>query len=191
MEDTPQDVLRAHIEEIVALTDQEFEWVFSAFTLRRLRKHQFAVQAGGLVDSEFFVVKGLLKASFTNEQGKTHILQFAMENWWVSDYSALNRRSPAVLDIDCLEESIVLYISRDAKARLCAASHKMEHFFRIKTGTGYVSLQQRILSLMNDDVRSRYEQLLKQYPSLFQRVPKALIAAYLGVSRETLSRLDN
>ncbi|MDR3712045.1 MAG: Crp/Fnr family transcriptional regulator [Puia sp.] len=190
MEDTTQDILRAHIEEIVSLTDDEFERAFSAFTLRRLKKHQFVVQSGGLVDSEFFVVKGLLKASFTNEQGRTHILQFAMENWWVSDYLALNRHTYAALDIDCLEESVVLCLSRDTKANVCAASHKMEHFFRIKTGAGYVSLQQRILSLMNDDAQSRYAQLLKQYPSLFQRVPKALIAAYLGVSRETLSRLS-
>jgi CRP-like cAMP-binding protein len=66
----------------------------------------------------------------------------------------------------------------------------VEHFFRIKTSSGYVSLQQRILSLLNNDVRSRYAELLAQYPSMFQRVPKTLIASYLGVSRETLSRLS-
>jgi hypothetical protein len=64
----------------------------------------------------------------------------------------------------------------------------MERFFRVKTTSGYISLQQRVLSLLNQDAHARYRQLYTQYPSLFQRVPKALLAAYLGVSRETLSR---
>jgi CRP-like cAMP-binding protein len=67
----------------------------------------------------------------------------------------------------------------------------MEHFFRKKLNAGYVALQQRILSLLNSSAKERYEGLLKQYPSLFQKVPKTLIAAYLGVSRETLSRLNH
>jgi hypothetical protein len=68
--------------------------------------------------------------------------------------------------------------------------HKMEHFFRMKLSSGYVALQQRILSLLNSSPKERYEQLLEQYPALFQKVPKVLSAAYLGVSRETLSRLS-
>jgi len=87
-----------------------------------------------------------------------------------------------------LEDSTLLCLTATNKKKLCDELHKIEHFFRIKTGSGYVSLQQRILSLLNNDARSRYNELLAQYPSLFQRVPKVLIAAYLGVSRETLSR---
>jgi CRP-like cAMP-binding protein len=182
--------LRAQMEEIVPLTDEEFSYVLSHFNTRKLKKHQFVVQAGSLVENEYFVVRGLLKASYLNEAGKTHIIQFAMENWWVTDYQALNRQARARLDIDCLEDSTLLSIDFTNKKKLCDEMHKIEHFFRIKTSSGYVSLQQRILSLLNNDARSRYDELLAQYPSLFQRVPKALIAAYLGVSRETLSRLS-
>jgi CRP-like cAMP-binding protein len=66
----------------------------------------------------------------------------------------------------------------------------MEHFFRVKATTGLVAQQQRVLSFMTHDTQVRYQQLFEQYPSLFQRVPKTMIAAYLGVSRETLSRLS-
>lgn len=184
-------VLRQHIEEIISLTDAEFDDVLSHFTTRRLKKHQFVVQAGSHVEHEYFVIKGLLKSAYINAQGKEHIVQFAMENWWVSDYQAYHHKIPASFDIDCLEDVELLSLSSENKKKLCEGSHKMEHFFRIKTGLGYIGLQQRVLSLLNDDAQSRYKQLFAQYPALFQRVPKGLIAAYLGVSRETLSRFSN
>jgi CRP-like cAMP-binding protein len=67
--------------------------------------------------------------------------------------------------------------------------HKIEHFFRKKSSNGYIALQRRILSLLNSNAKERYEQFISQYPTLLQRLPKTLIASYLGVSRETLSRL--
>ena len=182
--------LREHIERIVALTDEEFEYIFAHFTGKKLKKHQFVVQDGSPVNYEYFVVSGLLKASFVNDGGKEHILQFAMENWWVTDYQAFVRQTPATLNIDCVEDVELLSLSFVNKQKLCSEFHKMEHFFRMKTTLGYISLQQRILSLMNDDALSRYRQLFAVNPQLFQRVPKALIASYLGVSRETLSRMS-
>ncbi|MNS39542.1 hypothetical protein D3C72_718290 [compost metagenome] len=69
--------------------------------------------------------------------------------------------------------------------------HKIEHFFRRKSNSGYIALQQRILSMLNNNPQERYEKLLQLYPTLFQKVPKKLIASYLGVSRETLSRFSS
>ncbi|MDJ1471281.1 Crp/Fnr family transcriptional regulator [Cytophagaceae bacterium DM2B3-1] len=183
-------VLRQHIEEIVAVTDSEFEYTQSLFTHKKLKKHQYLVQEGTLVTHEYFVLNGLLKASYTNEAGKEHIIQFAMENWWVTDYQAYITQRQATLNIDCIEASELLSISFENKKLLCAELHKMEYFFRMKASLGYVAMQQRILSLLNNDARLRYEQLMQQYPTLLQRVPKLLIASYLGVSRETLSRFS-
>ncbi|PSL44329.1 CRP-like cAMP-binding protein [Chitinophaga niastensis] len=182
--------LRQHFEEIITLTDAEFDYILSYFTPKKLKKHQFLVQEGDAVTNEYFVVSGLLKAAYTNEAGKEHIIQFAMENWWITDYQAVANQSKANLNIDCMEEVDLLCISFADKNKLCDEFHKIEHFFRIKTGLGYIALQKRILSLLNNDAQSRYEQLLKQYPALFQRVPKSLIASFLGVSRETLSRFS-
>lgn len=183
--------LRQHLEKIIDLTDEEFDYVSSHFTYKKLKKHNFVIQEGNPVDREYFIVSGLLKASYTNEQGKEHIIQIAMENWWITDYQAFVMQTPATLNIDCIEDVELQSITFINKKKLCAEFHKMEHFFRIKTTLGYVSLQQRILSFMNDDAQSRYRQLFGLYPALFQRVPKALIASYLGVSRETLSRISN
>lgn len=184
-----KEALRKHIEEIVPLTDEQFDIVFSYFRPKKLQKKDFLVKQGDSVNCEYFVVSGLVKAFYTDDEGKDHIMQFAMENWWVTDYQALLHKSPAQLDIDCLEDTELLCITLEDKDKLCAALHKMEYFFRKKSNSGYVALQRRILSLLNNDAKERYEQFMSLYPSLYQRVSKTLIAAYLGVTRETLSRL--
>ncbi|WP_229251041.1 Crp/Fnr family transcriptional regulator [Emticicia sp. BO119] len=100
--------LRKHFEKITSVTDQEFEYILSHFVRKKLKKHQFLVQAGNLVPFDFFVIKGLIKAYYINEDGKEHILQFAMEDWWVSDYQAYFNQTEATLTIDCIEEVEVL-----------------------------------------------------------------------------------
>lgn len=187
----PTHPLRKHIEEIMPLDDAEFEHVLSHFHPIRRRKHQFVVQEGESVNKEFWVIKGCLKSYFFDHHDKEHIIQFAMENWWTTDYDAFVNRTKAKTSIDCIEDSELLYITFEDRAKLSAEMHKMETFWARKTKSGYVALQNRILSLLRDTAQERYESLLAQYPMLFQRVPKKLIAAYLGVTRETLSRFGN
>jgi CRP-like cAMP-binding protein len=184
-----EELLRHQIEKIIPLTDDEFNLVLSYFSLRSFRKHQYLVQAGDPAPNDHFVLKGLVKSFYVDEAGKTHILQFAMEGWWISDPHAFHNRGQATLNIDCIEDAEVIYISLDNREKLCAELHKMEHFFLKKTTAGYVALQRRILSLLSQSAEERYQQFVHLYPALQQRLPKAMIAAYLGVSRETLSRL--
>jgi CRP-like cAMP-binding protein len=183
--------LRRHFEKITPLTDQEFYYILSHFTTKRLKKHQFLIQEGDNVNNDYFVIKGLLKAYHVDKEGKEYIMQFAMEDWWVTDYQAYFSQTKATLNIDCIEEVEILCLSLHNRDKICADLHKIEHFFRRKSNMGYVALQRRILSMLNSNAKERYEQLLLQYPTLFQRVPKTLIAAYLGVSRETLSRFTS
>ncbi len=182
--------LKQHIEKITPISDKEFEYILSHFTSKKLRKHQYVIQEGELVTHDHFVLKGCLKAYHLAKDGKEHILQFAMEDWWVTDYQAYFKQSKATIHIDCIEDCELLTLSLHNREKLCSEMHKIEHFFRKKSNAGYVALQQRILSLLNSSAKEKYEQLLKLYPQLFQRVPKQLLAAYLGVSRETLSRLN-
>jgi CRP-like cAMP-binding protein len=183
--------LRQHFEKITPLTDQEFEYILSHFTTKKLKKHQFLIQEGDNVLNDYFVVKGFLKAYHLDKEGKEYIMQFAMEDWWITDYQAYFSQTMATLNVDCIEEVEILCLSLQNRDKICADLHKVEHFFRRKSNFGYVALQRRILSLLNSNAKERYEQLLLDYPSLFQRVPKTLIASYLGVSRETLSRFSS
>ncbi len=182
--------LRKHIEELINLTDEEFDMVLSHFEPIKKRKHQYLVQEGELVDKEFWVLKGCLKSYFVDDEGREHILQFGMENWWITDYESFVKQTPSKISIDCIEDSELLYITFENREKLTAQMHKMERFWAKKSKYGRIALQNRILSLLKNSAKERYDVLLEQYPQLFQRVPKKLIAAYLGVSRETLSRLS-
>lgn len=185
------DILRQQIEKITPLSDKEFEYVLSHFTERKFKKHQFLVQSGQTVKFDYFILNGCLKSYHTDKDGKIHIIQFGMQDWWITDYQAYYNHTIATIDIDCIEDTEVLCLSYENREKLCSELHKIEHFFRKKTNTRNVALQQRILSLMSNNAKERYDRLLEQYPQLFQKVPKHLIASYLGVTRETLSRFNS
>jgi CRP-like cAMP-binding protein len=186
-----QEKLREHIEKIVALTDEEFAFVISHFTFRKVKKHQFVIQAGDPVNYFYFVASGLFKLSHTDANDKEHILHFATEEWWVGDYRAWFTKAKATMSLDCLEDANVFCLTLEDSEKLFAGLQKMEHFFLQKSHYSYMASQDRILSLLTSSAKERYEQLLLLYPSLIQRVNKTLLASYLGVSRETLSRLSS
>ncbi|MDO6432549.1 Crp/Fnr family transcriptional regulator [Flavitalea sp. BT771] len=184
-----KETLRAHIAKTTMLTDGQFEYFYSHFKRQAFQKGQALITEGDRVDYEYFVVSGCLKSFFINDDMKMFILQFAMPTWWASDYNALYHRTKATINVDCITDGELLCLSNDDREKLCREIHNVEHFFRWRTNKGFVAAQKRLLSFMNNNVKYRYEELLEQYPELYNIVPKQLIAAYLGVSRETLSRL--
>ena len=183
------DKLRKHIEEITPISDEEFDYVKSFFTLKKVRKHQYLVQAGDEASHEYVVLSGIYRLFYIDDEGKEHIVQFAQENWWMADYSAFFNQQKATMHIECMEAGEVLCLTLYGRESLSAELHKMEHFFRVKLTKGYVAQQRRILSLLSGTPQQRYEQFGALYPNMMQKIPKKYIAEYLGVSRETLSRL--
>jgi CRP-like cAMP-binding protein len=184
-----KETLRFHIAKAATLTDEQFDYFFSHFKQQSFKKGQVIISEGDAVACEYFVISGCLKSFFINEDMKMFILQFAMPTWWTSDYNALYSHTKATINVDCITDAEVLCLTSDDREKLCNELHPVEHFFRWRTNRGYVASQKRLLSFMNNNVKYRYEELLTQYPELYNMVPKNLIAAYLGVSRETLSRL--
>ncbi|WP_316632472.1 Crp/Fnr family transcriptional regulator [uncultured Flavobacterium sp.] len=183
--------LREHIEKIIPLTDDEFTFVCTHFVTKKFKKHQFLIQEGDAVKYSYFIISGLLKLVHTDSKAKQHIVSFAMEDWWESDYYAFYTQTEATMSLECLEDTEVLCCTLEDYRNLCNGLQKMERFFLEKATFGFLGSQRRIISWQTSNSKERYEQLLKQYPSLIQRVPKSLIASYLGVSRETLSRLSS
>jgi CRP-like cAMP-binding protein len=184
-----QKKLRNHIEAIVPLSNDEFSFILALFTTKEYKKNQFLIQEGERVQYAYFVVSGLLKLSYTDDTGKEHIVSFAMEDWWETDFPAFFNQTKATLSLQCLEDTSLFCLSLENYEKICFDVQKMERFFLKKSNAGFIGSQQRILSLLTNSAKERYEQLLKQYPALFQRVSKTHLASYLGVSRETLSRL--
>lgn len=181
--------LRKHIEEITPLSDEEFDYIKNFFTLKRVKKHQYLLQEGDTVTFEYIVIDGIFRLFYIDSEGKEHIAQFAVANWWMSDYHAYFKQQKATMHIECMESGEVLCLTLAGREKLASELHKMEHFFRVKLTNGYVSQQRRIVSLLASTPQQRYEEFGNLYPNMMQKIPKKYIAEYLGVSRETLSRL--
>src|SRR5207249_6094646 len=184
-----KEILREYVAKIVSLPNEQFDHFFSRFKQVSYKKGQTIIAEGDKVEHEYFVLDGCLKSFYINDDVKMFILQFAMPTWWTSDYNALYSGEKATINVDCITDAEVLCLSNSDREEICKEIHTVEHFFRWRTNKGYVASQKRLLSLMNNDAKHRYEELMAQYPALYNIVPKHLIAAYLGVSRETLSRL--
>ncbi|WP_394772135.1 Crp/Fnr family transcriptional regulator [Mucilaginibacter sp.] len=182
-------ILRQHFEQLITLNDAEFDYLLSHFSFKKVKRRRILLERGDPVNNDYFVLSGCLKAYTVNDLGKEHILQFAFKDWWISDYQSYYKGTPAQLYIDCIDDAEVLSLTIANREKLCREFHKIEYFFRKKSNFGYIALQNRILSLLNNNVRERYEQLILLYPDLLEKVPKQQVASYLGITRETLSRL--
>lgn len=182
-------MLRAHIEKVVELSDEEYSFVRSHFKVRNFQKGSFLIEKGNPVRNAYLIISGLTKLVYHNADLREHIISFAMEDWWETDYPAWFMGGVATLNLQCIENTQAYLLSLEDFRLICSKVQKMEHFFLEKANRGHVASMERILSFLASTPRERYELLLKKQPALMQRVPKAMLAAYLGVSRETLSRL--
>jgi len=183
------DLLRAHILKRVNLTDEEFARCTTFFVPRKLRKNQFLLREGEVCTSLAFVVKGCLRCYSVDDNGEEHIVQFAIEDWWISDpYSALTRE-PSEYTIDALEDSELLLLEKSAEQRLLQEIPKFERLFRLLLENRFVANQRRIAATLSTSAEERYLSFLRSYPAIAQRVPQSQIASYLGITPQSLSRI--
>lgn len=192
-------LFRDHIEAIRAasgcgpagaLTDEEFSYILSHFIVKKAKKHSFLVQESDPVRYDYFVMAGCLKAYLIGgNTGKKFIYYFAAENCWITDREAFFKQEAATINVQCLEDCELLGITLENWEKLSAESRKFEHYLLVEANMGYVSLQKRMQMMIMGSAKDRYEHFIRNYTNLYDRLPKALIASYLGVSRETLSRI--
>jgi CRP/FNR family transcriptional regulator len=189
IEDSIHSNILNHLKKVIALTDSEQQEFTSILEEIRISKKNFLIEPGDLVNSEFYVVSGCLKAYYLDESGDKHIIQFAVEDWWISDFEAFFNKVPAKLYVETIEDSTLLAINREALEILYTRIPKFERFFRIKTTSAFVSLRSRILSTLQKSGKERYLEFCESYPKIEQRVPNYHIANYLGLKPESLSRI--
>lgn len=179
---------KKHIEAFIRLTPVEFAQTLSYFNVKKLKKNHVLIRAGDKVSHTYWVKSGLLISNYTDANGKEHVIQFAFENCWVTDQNAFYNQEQAQYTIIAVEDSELLGITFDDRERLCSDMHKMETFFRKKANDSFAKQQKRLLAYLTSDAKSRYDLVLTEYPSQVKKLPKKIMAAYLGVARETLSR---
>lgn len=180
-----------YVQHFVSLDELEADLFLSAFKEVKVKKRQFIVQPNFQNKHRSFVAKGAFRTYTITDDGQDHTLQFAIENWWVSDFNSYIYQHPATLFIVALEDSVILQIEYDKEQELKKSNHKFETFFRIMAEKGLAFEHRRILFDLTHSAEGRYENFLLNYPNFVQRVPQYALASYLGMSTEFLSRIRN
>ncbi len=175
--------------DIAPFTSQELNTMHSFLQRQTVNKKEFLLMQGEVCRFEAFIVKGCLKKYYIDEEGNESIVQFAIEDWWISDINSYNFRSPAQLFIEAIETTHLMLIKQQDKEELYRLIPKLERVFRLMFQRAYAVLEQRFYSSATSSAEERYLQFVQRYPSIIQRVPQLQIASYLGVTPESLSRI--
>jgi len=183
------DLLCTHIEKRVHLTDEEFEICSKFFVPKKIRKKQFLLNEGDVCKNLGFVNSGCLREYTIDSKGSEHIIQFAIEDWWISDPNSFLSGLPSTYNIDALEDSEVLLLEKSAREKLLDSCPKMERFFRILIEANFVATQRRITESLSTSAEERYLKFIKTYPKLIEQVSQNHIASYLGITPQSLSRI--
>jgi len=188
---TSKDKLIKYVRNFVPLTEEEATLFVANFQERKIKKRQFIVQPNFINKERTFVVKGAFRTYAVADDGQEHTIQFAIENWWASDFNSYIYQHPATLFVVALEDSIILQIEHDKEQELNKANHKFETFFRIMAEKGLAFEHRRIIFNLTHSAEARYENFLLNYPNLIQRVPQYALASYLGMTPVFLSKIRN
>nr|WP_314866902.1 Crp/Fnr family transcriptional regulator [uncultured Flavobacterium sp.] len=173
----------------IAISEDEFEDFATLFQYKELKKKDILVEENRPNDTLYFIEKGLLFLYKTMENGEVQVIQFAKENYWMSDLYSFFTASNALFGIQTLEDCQVWAISKANFEAICLQYPKMETLFRLNFQTAYVNTLIRVSDIYSEDAQSKYTHFLKQFPDLVQRVPQYLIASYLGILPSSLSRI--
>lgn len=177
------------VREKVSLTPAEEELCKSFFVVKKLRKRQYLLQEGEVNKYTAFVEKGALRSYTVGENGAEHILQFALEGWTIADIYSFITGEPSKYNIDALEDSDLLLLSKPAVDEMLLRVPKIQQYYYLQMQNAYVALQRRMTMNISQTAEEKYKTLLAAYPEIVQRVPQHMIASYLGVKPETLSRI--
>jgi len=186
-----EDNIRKNIEAKInqKLTDEESDKLKLWFVPIQVDKNEQVVFEGKVSRTLFFVDKGLMHTFVIDKEGDSNTIQFGFENYWVGDMFSFFSGKPALFNLEALETTKLFAMEYIDFEKACNQIPKFERFFRILVQNGYLSSLKRIAHTFSHDAEQRYLSLIKQQPDLQQRVPQYLVASYLGIKPQSLSRI--
>lgn len=181
-------LLIQNFSRYITLTEEEKALLPEFFQYKKVLRKRFLLTEDMICKADYFVIKGCLRQYQTNADDRDHVVQFALEDWWISDLNSMLNGTPSVYNIDALEDSEVLVLELSRREQLFTAIPSMNIYWRKLLEKAFIALQQRLLFLQKP-AEERYQAFLKKYGYFEQRIPQHQIAAYLGITRESLSRI--
>lgn len=183
------DVVVAQMFPILAFSRDEIALFSQKLFRHEFKKGTLLLTVGQKVTDNYYVESGCLRTYFVDESGKEHTLQFAIRDWWISDYTAFFSEGNAILNIEILQDSVIYKVSKSDMDFLFEAIAGVETFFRRKMERSFASFQKRILANLSQSATERYLDFVTNYPNIEQQVKNYHIASYLGITTESLSRI--
>lgn len=179
------------MEKYISLTDEEKAYLNSKLIYRKYLKGQYLVQQGDICKYECYVVSGCTKTSYIDDLGQEHIIMFSIEDWWTSDMASFINQAPADFNIQFLENTELIAISYDVIEDLYKEIPKLERFFRQVIEKAFIASQKRVVRNLSMTAKDRYLYFKEQYPEIEQRIPQYMVASYLGITKEFLSKIKS
>ncbi|WP_248723537.1 Crp/Fnr family transcriptional regulator [Seonamhaeicola sp. ML3] len=173
----------------LSFSKEELEIINAVFFKETFCKGTQLLKSGDYVDKQYYIIEGCLRSYYTNSQGRDYTVQFAVKDWWMSDYTAFFSPSKAIMNIEVIQKATVYGITHKHKEYLYHKVPQIESFFRKKLERAFAAFQKRILSELSLTASERYINFIKAYPNIEKTVKNYHIASYLGITTESLSRI--
>jgi CRP-like cAMP-binding protein len=171
------------------LTSEAEALIEAAFQPKKLRKKQYFLQEGNVCKYVGFIVKGSMRQYTVDEKGVEHMVHLYIENYWAGDRESSIMLTPSVYNIDAWEDTELLIITRAEMLELIEKIPALAEMIRLMDERNAIANQRRLSSTISNSAEKRYEEFADNHPQFIQRFPQHIIASYLGITKETLSRI--
>ena len=171
------------------ISEEDFEIIKSHFTYKKIRKKQYFLQEGQICKHTAFIIKGAMRKFYVDDKGKEHAINLYVENWWAGDRESFVMLTPSVYNIEAWEDCELLLITKENTVKLRSQFTAFNEFILKLDERHNIATQKRIASTISSSAKDRYNDFANSYPEFLQRFPQHLIASYLGITKDTLSRV--
>tara|TARA_Y100000766_G_scaffold282890_1_gene297175 strand:+ start:1428 stop:2012 length:585 start_codon:yes stop_codon:yes gene_type:complete len=180
-----------YINKYINLSVEEEKFLLTKVIQRTYLKDQYITQQGDICNSINFIISGCTKTFYVDKDGQEHIILFAIEDWWTSDLGSFITQTPADFNVQCIDNTQLIQFTYNNLEELYTEIPKLERLFRKIVERAYVASQKRILRNFSLTAKERYQLFKKIYPEIDQRVPQYMIASYIGITKEFLSKIKS